>query len=75
MSKTMLRELRRDARRNLGVSSDPAPELGSVLAAAANVSEMLRYTSGRFVMEIRDKQTGQYVTPGEALRIHREGGR
>jgi hypothetical protein len=72
MSKTRLRELRRDARRALGVSSDPAPEAGQAIEAAAHVSEMLRLTSGRFVMEIRDKRTGQYVTPGEAWRIHRE---
>lgn len=71
MSKTRMRELRRSVRNVLGVSRDPAPELGQVLRSLVYVEEMLGYTSGRYRhVEMIDRRTSERISPKEALRRH-----
>lgn len=67
MSETRMRELRRTVRNGLGTSRDLAPELGQVLRSARAISEMLNIRSSRYQMVLLDKQSGQYISAGEAL--------
>lgn len=77
-SKGQRREYRRDVRRLLGTSSDPAPDAHDTLDAARHLSMLLDdATSGRFRLTV-ERRDGSKVRITDALaelRAEREAGR
>lgn len=69
---TRRREARRDVRAALGAGSDPAPGWEPALQAARALDGLVDdATGGRYTVRLRDRDTGEYVTPSAALTDER----
>lgn len=74
-SKSQRRELRRDARRYLGTSSDLAPHGTGVFRALSAIAGIVALaTNGSYKVFVFSNESGVYMTPQQANAEARERG-
>lgn len=70
-SKGRRSQRRRDVRRTLGTSSDPAPEAQATVRAAYELGELLYEATGGLLKLKFETRAGEVVSFSEALRLVR----